>query len=99
MHLIYLNTKMEQEKYSKLRYQLMESSTWPSLYMFKFIIPNSDEKVNAIKNLFPPKTKFAFKTSKDLKFIGITVKKTMESADAVIDIYIGAQDIEGIVIL
>lgn len=90
---------MEQEKYSKLRYQLMESCTWPSLYMFKFIIPNSDEKVNAIKKLFPAKTEFAFKTSKDLKFIGITVKKTMKSADDVINIYISAQDIEGIVIL
>jgi hypothetical protein len=90
---------MGQEKYSKLRYQLMESSTWPSLYMFKFIIPNSDDKVNAIKELFPANTEFAFKTSKDLKFIGITVKKTMESADAVIDIYISAEDIEGIVIL
>ncbi|MDM8160090.1 DUF493 family protein [Labilibaculum sp. K2S] len=90
---------MEKEKYTKLRYQLMESLTWPSLYMFKFIIPNSDEKVKAVKELFPADTEFAFKTSKDLKFIGITVKKEMESADAVIDIYMKAQHIEGIMIL
>ncbi|PKQ61320.1 hypothetical protein BZG02_16130 [Labilibaculum filiforme] len=90
---------MEQEKYNKLRYQLMESFSWPSLYMFKFIIPNSDEKVNAIKALFPSETQFSYKTSKDLKFIGITVKKTMESADAVIDIYIKAQSIEGVMML
>ncbi|PKQ62922.1 DUF493 family protein [Labilibaculum manganireducens] len=90
---------MEKEKYAKLRYQLMESLTWPSLYMFKFIIPNSDEKVKAVKELFPPETEFSFKTSKDLKFIGITVKKEMESADDVIDIYMKAQHIEGIVIL
>ncbi len=90
---------MEQEKYSKLRYQLMESLTWPSLYMFKFIIPNSDEKVKAIKELFPVDTEFSFKTSKDLKFIGITVKQTMESADAVIDIYIEASRIEGVMML
>jgi hypothetical protein len=90
---------MEQEKYSKLRYQLMESLTWPSLYMFKFIIPNSDEKVNTIKKLFPSHAEFSFKTSKDLKFIGITVKQTMESADAVIDIYIEASRIEGVMML
>ncbi|MUP39794.1 DUF493 family protein [Labilibaculum euxinus] len=90
---------MEKEKYTKLRYQLMESLTWPSLYMFKFIIPNSDEKVKAVKELFPADTEFSFKTSKDLKFIGITVKKEMESADAVIDIYMKAQRIEGIMIL
>ncbi|MDQ1770783.1 DUF493 family protein [Labilibaculum sp. A4] len=90
---------MEKEKYTKLRYQLMESLTWPSLYMFKFIIPNSDEKVKAVKELFPADTEFSFKTSKDLKFIGITLKKEMESADAVIDIYMKAQRIEGIMIL
>ena len=90
---------MEKEKYTKLRYQLMESLTWPSLYMFKFIIPNSDEKVKAVKELFPADTEFSFKTSKDLKFIGITLKKEMASADAVIDIYMKAQRIEGIMIL
>ncbi|WP_372753101.1 hypothetical protein [Labilibaculum sp.] len=90
---------MEQEKYSKLRYQLMESMTWPSLYMFKFVIPNTDEKLMAVKSLFPANTQFAFKTSRDLKFIGITVKIVMKSADEIIDIYIKAQKIKGAVIL
>lgn len=90
---------MEQEKYSKLRQQLIESSTWPTLYMFKFVIPNTEDRLEAIKNLFPAQTKFAYKTSKDIKFIGITVKKTMNSADDVIAIYSKAQQIEGAIVL
>ena len=67
--------------------------------MFKFIIPNSDEKVNTIKQLFPPKTEFAFKTSKDIRFISITVKIKMKNADEVIDIYSQANKIEGLLAL
>jgi hypothetical protein len=90
---------MNQEKYTKLREQLMESMNYPSIYMFKFVIPNTDEKLQSVKNLFPADTKFAFKTSRDLKYIGITVKKMMNSADEIIDIYTIANRIEGAVIL
>jgi type II secretory pathway component PulF len=90
---------MNQEKYTKLREQLMESMNYPSIYMFKFVIPNTDEKLQSVKKLFPADTKFAFKTSRDLKYIGITVKKMMNSADEIIDIYTIANRIEGAVIL
>jgi hypothetical protein len=67
--------------------------------MFKFIIPNKEEKLEAVKNLFPANTKFSFKTSKDIRFIGITVKETMNNADQVLDIYARAQKIEGLIAL
>jgi len=90
---------MNQEKYNQLRDQLIESTQWPSLYMFKFIIPNKDEKLDTVKALFPTGTPFAFKTSKDLRFISITVKINMNDADQVIAIYQEAKNIEGLLAL
>ena len=90
---------MDQEKYNQLREQLIESAEWPALYMFKFIIPNKDEKLETLKAIFPAETKFAFKTSKDMRFISITVKITMQDADAVIAIYEQTKHIEGLLAL
>lgn len=90
---------MDQEKYNKLRQQLLESGNWPTLYMFKFIVPNKDDKMNAVKNLFPENTDFAYKTSRDIRFIGITVKIMMQTPDEVIEIYSRAQGIQGIMTL
>lgn len=90
---------MDQEKYNRIKQQLFESTKWPSLYMFKFIVPNNENKINAVKNLFPTDTEFTYKTSKDIRFIGITVKKVMNSADDVVEIYARAQGIKGIMAL
>lgn len=87
---------MDQDKYNQLREQLIESTQWPSLYMYKFIIPNKDEKLDAVKALFPSETEFAFKTSKDMRFISVTVKIIMADADKVIAIYEEAKNIEGL---
>ncbi|RUT79691.1 DUF493 family protein [Ancylomarina longa] len=90
---------MDQEKYKQMRQQLLDSNNWPSLYMFKFIIPNKEDKLTAIKNLFPENTEFVFKTSRDIRFIGITVKIIMDSPDTVLKIYDQAKNIEGIISL
>ncbi|MGQ1908271.1 hypothetical protein ACT3CE_00650 [Marinifilum sp. RC60d5] len=90
---------MDKEKYNRIKQQLFESTKWPSLYMFKFIVPNNEDKINAVKNLFPTDTKFTYKTSKDIRYIGITVKKVMNSADDVVEIYARAQGIKGIMAL
>ena len=90
---------MDQEKYNRIKQQLFESTKWPSLYMFKFIVPNNEDKINAVKNLFPTDTEFSYKTSKDIRFIGITVKKVMNSADDVVEVYARAQGIKGIMAL
>nr|WP_320118628.1 hypothetical protein [uncultured Marinifilum sp.] len=90
---------MDQEKYNRIKQQLFESTKWPSLYMFKFIVPNNEDKINAVKNLFPTDTEFTYKTSKDIRFIGITVKKVMNSAEDVVEVYARAQGIKGIMAL
>ena len=90
---------MDQDRYNQLREQLIESAQWPALYMFKFIIPNKDEKLEALKAVFTKETQYAFKTSKDMRFISITVKIMMQDADAVIAIYEQTKKIEGLLAL
>ncbi len=90
---------MDKEKYNKMRQELLESTSWPAIYMFKFIVPNNDEKVEAVKQLFPAAADFQFKTSKDIRYIGITTKLEMESPEEVLGIYGKSQHIEGIIAL
>ena len=90
---------MDQDKYNRIKQHLIESTQWPSVYMFKFIVPNNENKLNAVKNLFPEETEFSYKTSRDIRFIGVTVKMMMHSAEEVIDIYSRAQGIKGIMSL
>ena len=42
--------KMDQDRYNKIKEQLIESTQWPSMYMFKFIVPNNKDKLNAVLN-------------------------------------------------
>jgi hypothetical protein len=67
--------------------------------MFKFIVPNNEDKLNAVRNLFPKETEFSYKTSRDIRFIGVTVKIVMQSAEEVIEVYSRAQGIKGIMSL
>lgn len=90
---------MDHKDYQKFRQQLLDSTIWPTLYMFKFIIPNNQQKLDAVKQLFDSNTKFSYKTSRDIRFIGITVKQTMQTPDQVLDIYSKAQKIEGLIAL
>lgn len=77
---------MEQDKYQKLRYQLMESEKWPVNYMFKFVISNRDGKVDLVKSYLPTHGTISFKHTKNLKYVAITCIVLMESADKIIEI-------------
>lgn len=90
---------MDKESYNKMRQELLESTSWPATYMFKFIVSNEDDKVEAVKQLFPPTAQLQFKTSKNIRHVGITTKIEMESPEKVLEIYEKAQNIEGIISL
>lgn len=87
---------MNQEWIDNFRIKLDEHHTWPSTYIFKFIVPA--EKVNDVKALFPEHI-VREKISKEGKYIGVTIEAEMPNSDTVIKHYIAASDIEGIVAL
>jgi uncharacterized protein len=87
---------MDQQWLNGFREKLDQHHSWPSLYVFKFIVPSGKEE--EVKKLFPLHTTTE-KPSKQGNYISITIQMMMPSSDAVIDIYQKASHIEGIVAL
>ncbi len=90
---------MKKDTFQNLRYRLMEFESWPMKYMFKFITPNNNSKVDQIKALLPTDGKLSFKHTSSLKHVSITCVAIMENADQIINITEKANKIEGVIIL
>jgi putative lipoic acid-binding regulatory protein len=78
------------------REKLDQHYAWPSLYIFKFIVPTGKEQ--QVKKLFPQHDT-AEKLSKQGNYTSITVQMMMPSSDSVIAIYEEASAIEGLIAL
>lgn len=87
---------MDQQWLDRFRDQLDRHHAWPSLYMFKFIVPHGKE--DSLKELFPNHT-VTQKASKHGKYSSLTVQMMLPSSEAVIAIYLAASKIEGIIAL
>lgn len=90
----------ESEFYGKLKLTLEETTTFPTDYMYKFIIPADGDGFKIIENIFE-NMGAVIKTnpSKTGKYTSLTILVKMESADDIIDKYKEAAPIEGIISL
>jgi putative lipoic acid-binding regulatory protein len=87
---------MNKEWMTSFRAKLDQHYAWPSLYMFKFIVPTGTEE--QVKKLFPLHTTTE-KQSKQGNYTSITIQMMMPSSEAVILIYEKASIIEGLIAL
>lgn len=87
---------MDQEWINSFREKLDKHYAWPSLYLFKFIVPTGKE--DQVKKLFPLHNTTE-KLSKNGTYTSITIQMMMPSSDAVIDVYVRASKIEGLIAL
>jgi putative lipoic acid-binding regulatory protein len=87
---------MDKQWLDKFRDQLDRHHAWPTLYTFKFIVPSGKEE--EVKALFPNHTSTE-KPSKNGNYTSVTFKMMMPSSVAVIEIYMSAAQIEGIIAL
>lgn len=69
---------------------------WPSLYTFKFIVPKGQEE--AIRKLFP-KHNPSERNSSNGNYISFTIQMMMPNSESVLDVYVSAADIEGLIAL
>ncbi len=98
---------MDQEKekktaefYERLKVELDMSTTWPSIYLFKFIVPSVADNVERVEKAFDCMGAVIKTTqSKTGKFTSISVDVQMKNAQEIIDKYIEVSVIEGIVSL
>ena len=86
----------DSDDYSGFRQQLEDHYTFPTLYLFKFIVPK--EELENFKSLFPDLS-FDIKPSKTGKYISTSFKILVDSSDSIIEIYLKANTIKGIISL
>ncbi len=88
------------EKYEKLKSQLEEGFAWPGVYMFKFIIPADNKKLAQVENLFnTEESSVRIRQSSKGNYVSITAKELMLGPEQVIERYLEAEKIEGLIAL
>jgi len=90
----------ESEFYDKLKNSLEETTSFPTNYMFKFIIPTDQEKFKQIENMFNKLgAVIKSKESKNGKFTSLTILVDMNSPDEIINKYKEVGTVEGVISL
>lgn len=86
--------------YHRLREDLEKSTTWPSPYLYKFIIVSDEKKKEAITAVFDH-TGAVIRTrlSSNGKYMSISVRVHLKDPDEVIAYYKKAGAIEGVISL
>ena len=88
------------EFYDKLKVTLKEETKFPTKYLFKFIVPTSEDRIQQIENIFNDGGAVINKNvSKTGKFTSVSIHVVMKTADAIIDKYLQAEKVEGIISL
>ncbi|MDC1107121.1 DUF493 family protein [Prolixibacteraceae bacterium] len=85
------------DPYKRLEEILKEDNSWPKPYMFKFIVPNHNNKVNTVKAMMPQPDKVVMRSSKDLKYVSISLKTIVKSAEEILDLYKKIDQVEGVI--
>ena len=86
--------------YKRLEKQLSDSSVWPSLYKFKFILKSDPLEITNLKNMFNDiDANISSNLSSSKNFTSITVTAKMRSAIDIIKKYKLASEIKGIISL
>ena len=87
------------DQFDKLRELLGNQIRWPMVYLFKFVIPNEEEKLAHLKSFLPNQGKIATRESKNGKYVSVSCKALMKSSESIIDVYKSVTVIDGIVSL
>ncbi|MCG8308016.1 MAG: DUF493 domain-containing protein [Cytophagales bacterium] len=69
---------------------------WPTTYMFKFVVPKN--KTKEVRDMFSKETLME-KKSKAGNYVAFTFKKLINSSDEVVDIYLQAKKVKGLISL
>ena len=84
--------------YDKLKIQL-ELQEWPNVYLFKFIVPNVNEKIALATALFDDSAEINLRASSKGTYMSISAKEMMMDVDSIIEKYNRSSEIEGLVAL
>mgnify|MGYP002004040905 CR=1 FL=1 len=78
----------------------LDKMSFPTLYLFKFIVKFDVKKIAQIEALFHSETaQIRLKDSSKGTFVSISVKEVMLSSDEIITVYIKSSKINGVIAL
>jgi uncharacterized protein len=90
----------ESDFYKKLKISLEETTSFPTDYMYKFIIPTSKEKFALIEGVFNNLgAVIKSKPSKTGKYTSLTILVNMKTPDDIIAKYKEVSKVEGVISL
>ena len=87
---------MDEDRINSFKEKLDQHYAWPSLYIFKFIVPKSKEE--ELKKLFPAH-EISERSSANGNYTSITIQMMCPSSNFVIEVYQKVADIEGLIAL
>ncbi|NJY63233.1 DUF493 domain-containing protein [Salinimicrobium sp. CDJ15-81-2] len=93
--------KDPEEFYRKLKSQLQDTAIWPSIYLYKFIVPTERQKIVQVENIFDNMgAVINTRQSKKGNYTSVSVNVKMKDPDAVIEKYkeVG-EKVEGVISL
>ncbi len=86
--------------YKKLKKKLKKDTTFPTKYLYKFIVPATEDRIKQVEDIFDFSGAVITKTSsKTGKYVSLSVLVIMKNADAIISKYMEAEKVEGIISL
>jgi len=90
---------MDDESLNRLRDRLNEIHRWPSVYMFKFILPSDENRITDLKLIFGESAEFRERLSAQGNYTSVTVFEMMLDANSIFERYRAASVIEGVISL
>lgn len=96
-----MTPKNTDEFYANLEVKLQKTSSWPSAYLYKFIIPTSETKIKKLVDIFDNLgAVIQTKQSSKGKFTSVSINLQMKNPQQVVDKYkeVG-EKIEGVIAL
>lgn len=90
---------MTDKDLESLKAKLIETTAFPTVYMFKFIVEADNRKIALVENLFDEEAEILTKQSGSGKYISITGKQVAMNVEEIIEVYKKAAQIQGIMFL
>ena len=86
--------------YSKLKIQLDDTTDFPADYLYKFIVPASENQVTEVESVFNNTAAVInTKNSKTGKYVSVSIILKLSSSDEIIAYYKKVEKIKGIISL
>ena len=86
--------------YSKLKIQLDDTTDFPADYLYKFIVPASENQVTEVESVFNNTAAVInTKNSKTGKYVSVSIILKLNSSDEIIAYYRKVEKIKGIISL